>query len=63
MPKQGQESGADPGSGSAQWRALRLAGLSAASDTGMDRFARLVSRLLRVPVAFVSLVEEERQIL
>ncbi|MGW2588163.1 GAF domain-containing protein, partial [Streptomyces virginiae] len=29
----------------------------------MDRFARLVSRLLRVPVAFVSLVEEERQIL
>ncbi len=61
MPKQGQESGADPGS--AQWRALRPTGLSAASDTGMDRFARLVSRLLRVPVAFVSLVEEERQIL
>ncbi|MFG2988292.1 GAF domain-containing SpoIIE family protein phosphatase [Streptomyces sp. NPDC048257] len=29
----------------------------------MDRFARLVSRLLRVPVAFVSLVEEDRQIL
>ncbi|MFZ3494092.1 SpoIIE family protein phosphatase [Streptomyces sp. 5.8] len=29
----------------------------------MDRFARLVSRLLRVPVAFVSLVEEHRQIL
>ncbi|MCX4807664.1 SpoIIE family protein phosphatase [Streptomyces sp. NBC_01214] len=29
----------------------------------MDRFARLVSRLLHVPVAFVSLVEEERQIL
>ncbi|MGW3322346.1 GAF domain-containing protein [Streptomyces virginiae] len=42
---------------------MRLAGLSAASDTGMDRFARLVSRLLRVPVAFVSLVEEKRQIL
>lgn len=61
MPKQGQESEADPGS--AQWRAVRPAGLSAASDTGMDRFARLVSRLLRVPVAFVSLVEEERQIL
>ncbi|MFI7178564.1 SpoIIE family protein phosphatase [Streptomyces spororaveus] len=61
MPKQGQESGADPGS--AQRRDVRLAGLSAASDTGMDRFARLVSRLLRVPVAFVSLVEEDRQIL
>ncbi|WP_406048589.1 SpoIIE family protein phosphatase [Streptomyces virginiae] len=29
----------------------------------MDRFARLVSRMLRVPVAFVSLVEEGRQIL
>ncbi|MFJ4862211.1 GAF domain-containing SpoIIE family protein phosphatase [Streptomyces sp. NPDC088748] len=29
----------------------------------MDRFARLVSRLLRVPVALVSLVEEGRQIL
>ncbi|MEJ8646154.1 SpoIIE family protein phosphatase [Streptomyces sp. MS1.HAVA.3] len=29
----------------------------------MDRFARLVSRLLRVPVAFVSLAEEDRQIL
>ncbi|WP_367401554.1 SpoIIE family protein phosphatase [Streptomyces xanthophaeus] len=29
----------------------------------MDRFARLVSRLLRVPVAFVSLVGEDRQIL
>ncbi|KJY30103.1 serine/threonine protein phosphatase [Streptomyces sp. NRRL S-444] len=61
MPKQDRVPGADPGS--AQWRALRLAGLSAAADTGMDRFARLVSRLLRVPVAFVSLVEEDRQIL
>ncbi|WP_279628717.1 GAF domain-containing protein [Streptomyces subrutilus] len=29
----------------------------------MDRFARLVSRLLRVPVAFVSLVEDDRQVL
>ncbi|MGW6618325.1 GAF domain-containing protein [Streptomyces erythrochromogenes] len=29
----------------------------------MDRFARLVSRLLRVPVAFVSLVEADRQVL
>ncbi|MFF3863085.1 SpoIIE family protein phosphatase [Streptomyces sp. NPDC002209] len=61
MPEQGRESGADPGS--AQRRAMRLAGLSAASDAGMDRFARLVSRLLRVPVAFVSLVEDDRQIL
>ncbi|MFJ3202767.1 SpoIIE family protein phosphatase [Streptomyces sp. NPDC086989] len=29
----------------------------------MDRFARLVSRLLHVPMAFVSLVEEDRQFL
>ncbi|MFD3471434.1 SpoIIE family protein phosphatase [Streptomyces sp. NPDC058682] len=29
----------------------------------MDRFARLVSRLLHVPVAFLSLVEKDRQIL
>ncbi|MFB6580143.1 MULTISPECIES: SpoIIE family protein phosphatase [unclassified Streptomyces] len=55
------EPGTDPGG--AQQRTLRLAGLSAAADTGMDRFARLVSRLLHVPVAFVSLIEEDRQIL
>ncbi|MET9602946.1 SpoIIE family protein phosphatase [Streptomyces sp. NPDC006459] len=61
MPEQGRESGAVPGS--AQRRARLPAGLSAAPDTGMDRFARLVSRLLRVPVAFVSLVDEDRQIL
>ncbi|MFD3539145.1 GAF domain-containing SpoIIE family protein phosphatase [Streptomyces sp. NPDC058662] len=47
----------------ARHRALRLAGLSAAPDTGMDRFARLVTRLLRVPAAFVSLVAEDRQVL
>ncbi|MGW5851025.1 SpoIIE family protein phosphatase [Streptomyces sp. NPDC055254] len=47
----------------ARRRALRLAGLSAAPDTGMDRFARLVTRLLRVPMAFVSLVAEDRQVL
>ncbi|MFD5507141.1 SpoIIE family protein phosphatase [Streptomyces sp. NPDC127051] len=47
----------------ARRRALRLAGLSAAPDPGMDRFARLVTRLLRVPVALVSLIEEDRQIL
>ncbi|MGZ9935231.1 SpoIIE family protein phosphatase [Streptomyces sp. NC-S4] len=29
----------------------------------MDRFARLVSRLLHVPAAFVSLIEEDRRIL
>lgn len=61
MPEQDRESGAVPGS--AQRRALLPAGLSAAPDTGMDRFARLVSRLLRVPVALVSLVDEDRQIL
>jgi serine phosphatase RsbU (regulator of sigma subunit) len=42
--------------------ALRLAGLSAVSDPGMDRFARLVARLLRVPVSLVSLVEADRQV-
>ncbi|MFD9287377.1 GAF domain-containing SpoIIE family protein phosphatase [Streptomyces sp. NPDC060030] len=42
--------------------ALRLAGLSAAPDPGMDRFARLVSRLLNVPVAMVSLLETDRQV-
>ncbi|WP_374199376.1 GAF domain-containing protein [Streptomyces sp. ISL-44] len=47
----------------ARRRVLRLAGLSAAPDPGMDRFARLVARLLRVPAAFVSLAEDGRQIL
>lgn len=61
MSEQGRGSGADPGS--ARRRALSLAGLSATSDSGMDRFARLVSRLLRVPMAFVSLFEEDREIL
>ncbi|MFG2428968.1 GAF domain-containing SpoIIE family protein phosphatase [Streptomyces sp. NPDC048590] len=42
--------------------ALRLAGLTAAPDPGMDRFARLVSRFLRVPVSLVSLLETERQV-
>lgn len=42
--------------------ALRLAGLSAAADPGMDRFARLVCRLLRVPVSLVSLLETDRQV-
>ncbi|MFD6274338.1 GAF domain-containing SpoIIE family protein phosphatase [Streptomyces sp. NPDC060209] len=42
--------------------ALRLAGLTAAADRGMDRFARLVARLLRVPVSLVSLLEADRQV-
>ncbi|MEU8707702.1 SpoIIE family protein phosphatase [Streptomyces sp. NPDC048565] len=42
--------------------ALGLAGLSAAADPGMDRFARLVTRLLRVPVSLVSLLETDRQV-
>ncbi|RPK79557.1 Stage II sporulation protein E (SpoIIE) [Streptomyces sp. ADI97-07] len=42
--------------------ALRLAGLTAAPDPGMDRFARLVSRFLHVPVALVSLLETDRQV-
>ncbi|MEU7123171.1 SpoIIE family protein phosphatase [Streptomyces zaomyceticus] len=60
-----QEQGREPEvtSLNARQRAVHRAGLTAASDTGMDRFARLVSRMLHVPVAFVSLVEEDRQIL
>ncbi|MEU6818613.1 SpoIIE family protein phosphatase [Streptomyces sp. NPDC046860] len=42
--------------------ALRDTGLSSVADAGMDRFARLVSNLLGVPVALVSLVEEGRQV-
>ncbi|MFI8001757.1 GAF domain-containing SpoIIE family protein phosphatase [Streptomyces sp. NPDC086010] len=42
--------------------ALRLAGLTAAADPGMERFARLVTRFLRVPVALVSLLEPDRQV-
>ncbi|MCX4448159.1 GAF domain-containing SpoIIE family protein phosphatase [Streptomyces sp. NBC_01789] len=48
----------DPG----RLEALRLAGLTAAADPGMDRFARLVTRLLRVPVSLVSLLEADRQV-
>jgi serine phosphatase RsbU (regulator of sigma subunit) len=43
--------------------ALAQTGLTAAPDPGMDTIARLVRRLLDVPVAFVSLLEAERQIL
>ncbi|MGW1183432.1 GAF domain-containing SpoIIE family protein phosphatase [Streptomyces drozdowiczii] len=48
----------DPG----RLEALRLAGLTAAADPGMDRFARLVTRLLHVPVSLVSLLEADRQV-
>ncbi|MGY0021522.1 GAF domain-containing SpoIIE family protein phosphatase [Streptomyces sp. YJ-C3] len=43
--------------------AIRDTGLTAEADAGMDRFARLVTRVVGVPVALVSLVESERQIL
>ncbi|QTA36998.1 GAF domain-containing protein (plasmid) [Streptomyces sp. CA-256286] len=42
--------------------ALRETGLSAASDAGMERFARLAAELVGVPVALVSLVEPARQV-
>jgi serine phosphatase RsbU (regulator of sigma subunit) len=41
---------------------LRQVGLSAAADDGMERFARLVTHVLGVPVALVSLVEADRQV-
>ncbi|WP_326704946.1 GAF domain-containing SpoIIE family protein phosphatase [Streptomyces cyaneofuscatus] len=47
---------------SGRLEALRLAGLTAAADPGMDRFARLVTRVLRVPVSLVSLLEADRQV-
>ncbi|MEU1734719.1 SpoIIE family protein phosphatase [Streptosporangium sp. NPDC020145] len=37
-------------------------GLSARADTNMERFAALVARTLRAPVALVSLVEGDRQV-
>lgn len=58
-----QDRGPRAGSDTARRRVLRLAGLSAAPDPGMDRFARLVARLLRVPAALVSLAEDGHQIL
>ncbi|MFD8208802.1 SpoIIE family protein phosphatase [Streptomyces sp. NPDC059695] len=47
----------------ARRRALQLTGLSASPDSGMDRSARLASRLLHAPAAFVALAEDGRQIL
>ncbi|MFF5171361.1 SpoIIE family protein phosphatase [Micromonospora sp. NPDC000089] len=45
----------------ARLRALLDTGLDAQPDEAFDRFARLVSDLLDVPVALVSLVDEDRQ--
>ncbi|MFD7918897.1 SpoIIE family protein phosphatase [Streptomyces sp. NPDC059740] len=42
--------------------ALHEAGLSASPDPGMDRFTRLVSRILGTPVALVSMVERDHQV-
>ncbi|MFE7595648.1 SpoIIE family protein phosphatase [Streptomyces sp. NPDC057494] len=58
-----QDRGPQAGADTARRQALRLAGLSAAPDPGMDRFARLVARLLHVPAAIVALAEDGRQIL
>jgi GAF domain-containing protein len=44
-------------------RALRQLGLSARADPGMDRFARMVAGWLGVPIALVSLVGADRQLL
>ncbi|RDD87074.1 GAF domain-containing SpoIIE family protein phosphatase [Streptomyces parvulus] len=43
-------------------QAVRETGLTAVADADMDRFARLVSRVLGVPVALVSMLEEARQV-
>ncbi|MEA5360969.1 GAF domain-containing SpoIIE family protein phosphatase [Amycolatopsis sp., V23-08] len=43
--------------------ALRDTGLSAVPDPGMERFARLTAGVLGVPLALVSLVESDRQVL
>ncbi|MFD7797273.1 SpoIIE family protein phosphatase [Streptomyces sp. NPDC059759] len=42
--------------------AVRDTGLSARADAGMDRFARLVTEVLGVPVALVSLIGSEQQL-
>ncbi|MEU1402852.1 SpoIIE family protein phosphatase [Streptomyces sp. NPDC005728] len=63
MAEQIRKPDAETGPGAARQRVLRLTGLSAASNTDMDRFARLVTRILRAPVAFVSLMEQDRLVL
>lgn len=52
----------EEGQAAARLAILREAGLSAAADEGMERFARLVASMLGVPVALVSLVEADRQV-
>ncbi|MGZ4591438.1 MAG: GAF domain-containing SpoIIE family protein phosphatase [Actinomycetes bacterium] len=42
-------------------RTLATTGLGATSDPAFERFARMVSRLLDVPAALVSLVDDHRQ--
>ena len=49
------------GSEGRRLRALRETGLAAQADAAFDRFARMVRRQLGVPVALVSLVDDERQ--
>lgn len=44
-------------------RAVAATGLGAAADPTFDRFSRLVRRLLDVPTALVSLVDDHRQVL
>ena len=46
----------------ARLAALEQVGLGAAADEGMERLARLVASMLQVPVALVSLVEQDRQV-
>ncbi|GAA3089926.1 SpoIIE family protein phosphatase [Streptosporangium carneum] len=48
--------------GGGRREALDRTGLSARSDPGMERFAGLVARILRAPMALVSLVEDDRQV-
>ncbi|MFF8574117.1 GAF domain-containing SpoIIE family protein phosphatase [Streptomyces sp. NPDC015408] len=43
-------------------QAVRDTGLTAVADADMDRFARLVSRMIGVPVALVSMLEGGRQV-
>jgi GAF domain-containing protein len=47
----------------ARMAALRESGLSAVADASMDRFAAIVRVQLQVPIALVSLVESDRQVL
>ncbi|WP_433460544.1 SpoIIE family protein phosphatase [Micromonospora sp. CA-248212] len=62
-PASARRSTAPPGAlgDAARLRALADTGLDAAPDEAFDRFARLVSDLLEVPVALVSLVSADRQ--